>query len=172
QRQPLHREVPALNAESPLDFPWSIVGRHHRQVPRLDPWLGVDVDTDESGPASGIRKERQGSTAERAFEDDTVRNALDVDPRDVADADAGRMPGDRRASLSGCWPAESTGRSHDESEEGGGERQADAAERHSGRCWRRNCSNSATSSEAGGRSLSPAPGVGSSSTSFDSSLAT
>src|SRR5437867_2749344 len=77
-----------------------------------------------------------------------------------------------RQSLSsdGSLVGRDVGVPSEEGAEGGGE-EPDPG--HSGRCWRRNCSISATSSAAGGKSLGPpgAAGAGSS-VSRDSSFLT
>jgi len=58
-------------------------------------------------------------------------------------------------------------RTREEQERGGGSGGRPRA-RHSGRCWRRNCSISATSSEAGGKSSPGDAASGSSSTRLSS----
>src|SRR5262249_33273505 len=109
------------------------------------------------------RKERQRPTVDRALDRRAVRNVLHEHPGDVTDSGLRRMPGDGRL-LGG------TGRSGTDEEERRGD--DDGGPDHSGRCWRRNCSISATSSEAGGKSLGPGAAGGASSVSRDSSFLT
>src|SRR5206468_12288702 len=114
--------------------------------------------------AAGVRKERQGLAVHRAFDRGNLGDVLHENPGDVTDPRLRGVPGD-----GGPVGRDGGFRGEEEAERGGGE----PGPGHSGRCWRRNCSISATSSAAGGRSLGPpgAAGAGSS-VSRDSSFLT
>src|SRR5262245_1649649 len=171
QREALNREVSVVDLETSLDRLRWVAWRHDGHPPGLDARLRLDVDTDQRGATAGLGKERQWPAAERALEDGALGNAADLHPHDVADAYVGRMPADLYLGVRGHWPGEDDQLSRG-GEERGGQEEAGPPQLHSGRCCRRNCSISATSSEAGGKSLVPAAAGGWSSTSLASSLVT
>ena len=113
-----------------------------------------------------VAKEGQRPPINGALDPCRLRHVSHVEPRDVTEARMRRMPDDV-----GPLARESTpGQRASNHTAGEDTRARDPA--HSGRCCRRNCSISATSSEAGGRSL-PRPGsADGSSVSRDSSFLT
>ena len=119
----------------------------HGQPPGRGPGLGLEVDADDGGLAPGVGKERQRSRPQRALDGRGVAGALHMHPGDVADARLGRVPADGGALGGGA-----TGSANRRAAATSAARRRPGG--HSGRCCRRNCSISATSSEAGGRSLS------------------
>ena len=163
QQEALHRERARPHRHRAAQLVWIDARLEHRKAPRMSARLRVDVEAEQRGVTAGVREERERSSADGALDDGRVGRAAHVHPADVTDARSYGVPG------------------HDETVGAlGGERQERqrehrgrarrAAPRHSGRCCRRNCSISSTSSDAGGRSLPVPGGVGSSSASRDSSL--
>jgi hypothetical protein len=128
-----------------------------------------------------------GERAERMAVDNDLdrrkaRHPADAHEDDIAASRAGGLERDPSAGSRSGRPGavHGLGNAYGDGPGGGEEwkrEEASAAgcRRHSGRCWRRNCSISATSSDAGGRSLSArSAGADSASSSFAafSSLAT
>src|SRR5262245_35449909 len=159
-------EVAAHDAHAALRAPRLPSGLDDSDPPGVGAGLRLEVDAEEGGLAACIREEREGLAVDRALDRRGVEHVLDEDPGDVADARLRRMPGDGGFLGRGRYVS---------CEEGAERGEGDPGPGHSGRCWRRNCSISATSSDAGGRSLfAGAAGVVSSSSwvSRDSSFLT
>ena len=169
--QALDREITTVDLEAPLDRLRRVAGGHDSQAPGLGARLRLDVDPDERGATAGVREERERPSAQRAFEGGVVGNALDLHPRNVAHSDLGGPPADLHLAVGRQGRGEDGELTYG-GEERGSQQEAGRPGLHSGRCSLRNCSISATSSEAGGRSLVPAAAGGASSTSLASSFVT
>src|SRR5262249_40385806 len=155
------RELPSGDAELPAEPLRIEPGLEDREAPRFDARLRIKVDTEQSGVPARVWKERERLITDGPFDDRRIRRPPNVQPGDVADRRPRRMAGDEQTVGGTDGARQKREREHDGHAPGA---------RHSGRCCRKNCSISSTSSDAGGKSLPP-PGVaGSSSTSRDSSL--
>src|SRR5207248_9209955 len=127
--------------------------------------LRLEIDPHHGGLAPCVGKERERARSERPLDRGGLAGAGDVHPGDVARVRTLGVPADAEAFGGG------RGRSGEE-QGGDGRRGETRGARHSGRCCRRNCSISSTSSEAGGRSLVAGSASAASAASRDSSLAT
>src|SRR5262249_38902574 len=157
--------VAAHDPHAALRAPWLPSGLDDSDPPGVGAGLRLEVDAEEGSLAARVRKEREGLAVDRALDRRGVEHVLDENPGDVTDARLRWMPGDSGLLGRGRYL------SCEEEAEGG---EGDPGPGHSGRCCRRNCSISATSSDAGGRSLfaGAAGVVSSSAVSRDSSFLT
>ncbi len=119
---------------------------------------------------AGVGEEHERVAIDGSLDGGALGSTAQLEERRVADAWLRRVPADRQTlggGDAGGKEQQSRGEKREAAEDS-------AVDSHSGRCCRRNCSISATSSDAGGRSLSGAgAGAGdSSSASRDSSFLT
>ena len=132
--------------------------------PGMSAGLRLEIDAEEGRVAARVWKEREGLAVDRALDRRAVDHVFHENPGDVA------HPGLRGVPADGGLLGRDGGFGYKEKAE---RSEDDPGPGHSGRCWRRNCSISATSSAAGGRSLGPPGAAGAaSSVSRDSSFLT